>query len=98
MGRPYADDVKHEAVALVTAGHAVKTVAVELGIPQHTIWGWVYADRDRQAPTGSTGAPDGAAPVDPAAYQAALQRIAELERENAFLGKASAFFAKKAHP
>jgi hypothetical protein len=35
---------------------------------------------------------------EPAAYQAALKRIAELERENAFLGKAPAFFAKKAHP
>jgi hypothetical protein len=40
----------------------------------------------------------GAGPVDPAAYQAALKRIAELERENEFLGKASAFFAKKVHP
>lgn len=96
MGRQYADDVKREAVALVTAGHPVKAVAREVGVPQHTLWGWVYADRDRQALAQATQ--DATALVDPAAYQAALKRIAELERENEFLGKASAFFAKKAHP
>ena len=36
-----------------------------------------------------------AGPVDPAIHRAALQRIAELERENEFLGKVSAFFASK---
>jgi transposase len=101
MARHYAPEFKQEAVALVAAGHAVKDVAIELGLPQHTLWGWVYAERDRaaRAQAGSTGASLGeAAPVDPAAYQAALKRIAELERENEFLGKASAFFAKKVHP
>ncbi|MDQ3442164.1 MAG: transposase [Chloroflexota bacterium] len=96
MGRHYADEFRREAVALVTAGHAVKAVAIELGIPQHTLWGWVYTDRDRQAtaamPRGTTE------PVDAVTHQAALRRIAELERENEFLGKASAFFAKKVHP
>jgi transposase len=95
MGRQYAAEVKREAVALVAAGHAVKSVAIELGIPQHTLWGWVYAERDRQA---ADVAPRATEAVDAATYQAALDRIAELERENAFLGKASAFFAKKAQP
>jgi len=96
MGRPYAPEFKREAVALVTAGHAVKAVAIELGIPQHSLWGWVYADRHRQET--ATARQEVTEPVDPAAHQAALKRIAELERENEFLGKASAFFAKKAHP
>ena len=96
MGRPYAEEIKQEAVALVTAGHKVKTVAIELGIPQHTVWGWVYADRDRQAAT--TVQHEATEPVDAATYQAALKRIAELERENEFLEKASAFFAQKVHP
>ncbi len=96
MGQPYAEEIKQEAVALVTAGHKVKAVAIELGIPQHTVWGWVYADRDRQA---ATTVPQAATePVDAATYQAALKRIAALDRENEFLGKASAVFAKKAHP
>jgi transposase len=96
MGRHYAEDFKREAVALVTAGHAVKAVAIELGIPQHSLWSWVYADRHRQAMAEAEQVT--ATPFDPAAYQAALKRIAELERENEFLGKASAFFARRAHP
>lgn len=96
MSRHYAEDFKREAVALVTAGHPVKAVAVELGVPQHTLWGWVYADRDRQAMAQAE--PVATTSVDPAAHAAALKRIADLERENEFLGKASAFFAKKAHP
>lgn len=96
MGRHYAEEFKHEAVALVTAGHAVKDIAVELGLPQHTLWGWVYAARDRQA--AAERQRDSTEPVDVATYQAALKRIAALERENEFLGKASAFFAKKVHP
>jgi transposase len=96
MGRPYAEEIKQEAVALVTAGHKVKAIAIELGIPQHTVWGWVYADRDREAAT--TVPQEATEPVDAATYQAALKRIAELERENEFLGKASAFFAQKVHP
>jgi transposase len=96
MTRHYAADFKCEAVALVTAGHAVKDVAVEPGIPQHTLWGWFYADLDRQAAT--TSQHHATEPVDAATHQAALLRIAQLERENEFLGKASAFFAKKVHP
>jgi transposase len=96
MGRPYPEELKREAVALVAAGHKVKAVAIELGLRPHTLWSWVYADRDRQAVAevqrGTTE------PVAAAAYQAARERIAELERENEFLGKASAFFAKKVHP
>jgi transposase-like protein len=39
MARHYAPEFKQEAVALVAAGHAVKAVASELGLPQHTLWG-----------------------------------------------------------
>ena len=96
MPRHYAEDFKREALALVAAGHAVKDVACELAMPQHTLWGWVYADRDQQVRPSHDESD--ASPVDPAAHRAALKRIAELERENEFLGKASAFFARKAHP
>jgi transposase len=95
MGRHYAEEFKREAVALVAAGHAVKDVAGELAMPQPTLWGWVYAARHR---SGGTLAVATTEPVDAAIYQAALKRIAELEQENAFLGKASAFFARKAQP
>jgi len=96
-GRQYSAEFKREAVALVTPGRRWREVAVELGVPEGTFWRWVVAHRE--AATKSTGPVGlGAGPVDPVAYQAALKRITELERENEFLGKASAYFAKKVHP
>ena len=89
--RSYSTEFKHEAIALVTPGRAVTEVARELGIPGQTLSAWVNAERKQTeaAELAATG------PVDPAVHRAALQRIAELERENEFLGKVSAFFASK---
>lgn len=100
--RRYSAEFKREAVALVDAGNRVEWVARELGIPHGTLWAWVSKAEGRGTRTGGAG-PDGgeagsAPPVDPLAYKAALTRIAELERENELLGKASAYFARKAHP
>jgi transposase len=96
-GRQYSAEFKREAVALVTPDRPWRAVAAELGVPEGTFWRWVLAHREASA--GSTGAASPTSPpVDPAAYQAALQRIADLEREVEFLGKASAFFARKVHP
>ncbi len=76
MGRPYAEEIKQEAVALVTADHKVKAIAIELGIPQHTVWGdrarrgragrtWATVDGTRPSSTrsvsGTTGGDKGAA-------------------------------------
>ena len=89
--RKYSAEFRQEAVALVTDERSIMQVARELDIPDQTLWKWVDAKRkEREA------ADDAAVgPVDPAAYKAALRRIAELERENEFLGKVSAFFASK---
>jgi transposase len=98
--REYSASFKHEAIELVQAGHGVETVAVQLGVPHGTLWNWVNRQRDPR-PSGVT-TPSGASlaseVIDPAAHRAALRRIAELERENEFLGKASAYFAQKVHP
>jgi transposase len=66
-------------------------------MPSGTLGTWVTRSRQQ---AGTVVRPDGIAdgPVDAATYQAALRRIAELERENEFLGKASAYFAQKVHP
>lgn len=100
--RAYSASFKHEAIELVRLGHGVETVAVQLGIPHGTLWNWVNRDRP-QRPTGTatteqSGASAASEVIDPAAHRAALRRIAELERENEFLGKASAYFAQKVHP
>lgn len=89
--RRYSAEFKREAVALVTAERTVSEVARELGIPDKTLSMWVNAERKRTV--AAQDALDG--PIDPAVHRAALQRIAELEQENAFLGKVSAFFASK---
>ncbi len=89
--RSYSPEFKHEAVVLVTPDRSVTEVARELGIPGQTLSAWVNAER-RHRDAAELAA---AGPVDPAAHRAALQRIAELERENEFLGKVSAFFASK---
>ncbi len=89
--RTYSPEFKREALALVTAERTVTEVARELGMSAKTLSQWVNHERKR-----TTAAERAAAgPVDPAAYHAALQRIAELERENEFLGKVSAFFASR---
>ena len=90
--RRYSVEFKREAVALVEEGQSIEAVATALGIAHGTLWNWVANTRPM------TGPPAGdATPMDSAQYQAALTRIAELEQENEFLGKASAFFAAKAH-
>lgn len=86
--RQYSADFMQEAVALVQDGRSVQEVAATLGIPHGSLWNWVSKARDR---------PVQSAPIDPAAYAALQRRVAELQRENEFLGKASAFFASKAH-
>lgn len=91
-GRQYSAEFKREAVELVTPGRRWQDVADELGVPQGTFHRW---HRDHEA---MRDAPADAERVDPAAHRAALKRIAELERENEFLGKASAYFATKVRP
>lgn len=92
--RSYSPEFKQEAVALVTADRTITAVAQELGMSSKTLSRWVRDERRRREATEQAAA----GPVDPVAYRAALQRIAELERENAFLGKVSAFFASRTQP
>lgn len=91
MHRRYSPEFKREALALVALDHAVAEVARDLGIPDQTLSAWVAAER-KQTEAAELAT---AGPVDPAVHRAALHRIAELERENEFLGKVSAFFASK---
>lgn len=90
--RTYSATFMADAVQLVQDGISISRVARELGIPNGTLWNWVQKARgERDAliiPTTvlSTEQPE---------LRALRQRVAELEQENAFLGKASAYFASK---
>lgn len=92
--RRYSPDFKREALALTAGDHTVAEVARELGMPEQTLSAWVMAERKQREAVEVAAA----GPIDPAAHRAALRRIAELERENEFLGKVSAFFASKTRP
>ena len=92
--RHYSDEFKREAVALVDGGQAVDDVAVSLGVAHGTLWNWVTK---AHRPALAEATPADATTVDRALYEASLKRIHHLEQEVEFLGKASAYFAGKAH-
>jgi transposase len=62
-----------------------------VGVSVTALKRWVQLHRDAVA--GAGGRPDD--PVDPAKYKALEARLREVERENEFLKKVSAFFAKE---
>lgn len=71
-------------------GRSVTSVANEYGVHPNTIWKW--RELYRTNPSGAfTGEPDSA---ENAEVQRMKRRIAELEAENDFLKKASAYFAR----
>lgn len=89
-GSSYTDEYRIEcADYVISADRPATEIAEELGIPAKALRGWVRARR-RQL-DGSN--PPGAASPDPE-LRAARRRMAELERENGFLKKASAFFVR----
>ncbi len=88
----YSDEFKADAVALAaSSGRSLPGVAADLGISLTALKRWVHLAREADA--GGGGRPD--VPVDPAKYKALEVRLRELERENDFLKKVSAFFAKE---
>ena len=83
----YTDEFRVEcADYAISTGRPVTHVAAELGVNEKTLQRWVQKRR---------GARDGAAAKPESdELRAARKRIRELEMENEFLKKASAFFAK----
>lgn len=88
----YSDEFKADAVALADSpGRPLGLVAAELGISLTAFKRWVKLAREGQ--DGGSPKPD--EPVDAAKYKALEARPREVERENDFLKKVSAFFAKE---
>lgn len=88
----YSAQFKADAVELVlTSRRPVAQVAPELGVNEGTLGNWVrkWKEEHPEADREERG------PVEWAKYEAALAQVAELKRENEFLGKVSAFFAAK---
>lgn len=97
MGRrnEYSREEKIAAVKLVTeGGRSLLSVANEYGIHENTLWKWKrqYAINPETAFTGAEIlTPETAAERELAQLK---RRIRELEAENDFLKKVSAYFAK----
>lgn len=91
--RSYTAEYKVEAAhRVIDSGRTISEVARELGIDAGMLSVWVKDERRRIAAAETHGEK----PLEAAEY-AELQRlrkqVAELEKDNAFLVKASAYFA-----
>lgn len=94
--RQFTLEFKREAVRQVEAGtHSVSEVARRLGIRRENLYQWQQQVR--------ASGPGEAPPLPPPSEAESLadevrrlrRRVAELEEEQAILGKAMAFFAKR---
>ena len=82
------------AHGVIDTGRSTKTVASELSIEQSTLRGWVRDERRRlEASDTQGGAP--LTPPERAVLIRLRRELAELQWDNAFLGKAAAYFASK---
>ena len=73
-------------------GSSIASVARDLGLGESVVGRWVKLERERRQAVRE-GRPD---PREMEAEITALRRrVRELEKENEFLGKASAFFASR---
>lgn len=94
--RTYSATFIDDAVQMVRDGHPVNQVAKELGIPNGTLWNWVQAAGVTQREIHRS--PDEPLSREQQELRDLRKRIADLEQENAFLGKVSAYFAGKHRP
>ena len=88
----YTEEYRRECADYALASDKpVSQVAKELGINEKTLSAWVVKRRRELA--GEVSVPSSVNDTE-RELKAAQKRIRELEQENAFLKKASAFFAK----
>ena len=93
--RTFSPEYKHEAARLVIdTGRTIDEEAREVGVGSHSLGKWVAAERATEA-----GEPTGELTLNGRAELKALRRqVAELHKDNEFLGQAAAFFAAKQPP
>ena len=88
----YTDEYRREAADyVIDSGKRIDEAASDLGVNRKTLGNWVAARRKERG-LGRAGAMPGGGEMDAAAMR---RRIRELEMENEFLKKASAFFAAR---
>ena len=91
--RRFTPEYRRDVASLVLdTGSSIASVAGDLGLGESVVGRWVKIERERRQAVRE-GRPD---PREMEAEITALRRrVRELEKENEFLGKASAFFASR---
>lgn len=90
--RSFTAEYRAEAAGrVIESGRPVAHVARELGVGEQLLGRWVRDERARRdgEPTGELS------PDERAELKRLRGEVAELRRDNEFLGKAAAFFASK---
>ncbi len=89
--RRFTPEYRRDVACLVLdTGSTIASVARDLGLGESVLGRWVTIERERRQ-AAAQGRPD---PRELEAENTALRRrVRQLEKENEFLGKASAFFA-----
>lgn len=89
--RRFTPEYRRDVATLVLdSGSSIASVARDLGLGETVVGRWVKIERERRQ-AAEQGRPD---PREmEAEITAPSRRVRELEKENEFLGKASAFFA-----
>ena len=90
--RQYTDEFKAEAIKqVIERGFTVVEVAARIGVPKHTLYGWVQAARKVGRPSGGAVAAGASESAEVRRLKAEVRRLTE-ERDS--LKKAAAYFAK----
>ena len=91
--RRFTPEYRRDVASLVLdTGSSIASVAREVGLGETVVGRWVTLERERRQ-AAEQGRPD---PRELEAEITALRRrVRQLEKENEFLGKASAFFASR---
>jgi transposase len=90
--RQYTDEFKSEAVKqVVERGFTVVDVATRIGIPRHTLYGWVQSARKAAGSTAGKTAAPASDSAEVRRLKAELKRVTE---ERDILKKAAAYFAR----
>lgn len=93
----YSEQFKAEAVALfLSEKRTYAEVASQLGVSKTGLQRWVHASQKLGTGTPGSRRDTPADAPDLAKYRELENRVRELEKENSFLKKVSAFFAKEA--
>lgn len=91
MGKKYSEEFKNHIVKEYAQGRSYASLSSEYGVSKSTISDWVNQNSKecQETPNLST------LPNTAKECHELQKRIAELEKENLFLKKAAAFFAKE---